>query len=55
MSKSIKKCGCRSQIKKDCITLLNCNMAYIGVTKLGDLDNDPYIGVTLEATSFIPF
>jgi hypothetical protein len=41
MSKSTKKCGCRSQIKKDCITLLNCNMAYIGAT--------------LEATSLIPF
>jgi len=27
--------GCRSQINKDCITLLNCNMAYIGATKLG--------------------
>ena len=36
MSKPIKKCGCRSQINKDCITLLNCNMAYIGVTKLGE-------------------
>ena len=46
MSKLINQSGYRSQNNKDCITLLNCNMAYIGFLRVLRFPPGPSVSYT---------